>query len=115
MAKSPNHSATPATFSRPTATTQALAPFAVVRAAEWCREARQLAAAQLEQLTVRRGIEDRDAPDLETALREEVEGRVELRFSCSISAIENSSTGVTATLTDGSHVDAAQAEYQRRE
>lgn len=40
------------------------------------------------------------------ALREEVEDRVELRFSCSISAIENSPTGVTATLTDGSCADA---------
>jgi deazaflavin-dependent oxidoreductase (nitroreductase family) len=45
-------------------------------------------------------------PDLETALREEVKDRVELRFGCSISAIENSPTGVTATLTDGSRVDA---------
>jgi 2-polyprenyl-6-methoxyphenol hydroxylase-like FAD-dependent oxidoreductase len=45
-------------------------------------------------------------PDLETALREEVQDRVELRFGCSISAIDKSSTGVTATLTDGSQVDA---------
>src|ERR1051326_6299178 len=44
-------------------------------------------------------------PDLETALREQVQDGVELRFGCSISEIDNSPTGVTATLTDGSRVD----------
>jgi deazaflavin-dependent oxidoreductase (nitroreductase family) len=45
-------------------------------------------------------------PDLETALREELTDRVNLRFGCSISQIDNSPTGVTAALTDGSRVHA---------
>jgi deazaflavin-dependent oxidoreductase (nitroreductase family) len=45
-------------------------------------------------------------PDLETALREEVQDHVELRFGCSLSDVNTSPTGVTATLTDGSRVDA---------
>lgn len=45
-------------------------------------------------------------PDLETALREEVTDRVDLRFGCSISQINTSTTGVTASLTDGSRIHA---------
>jgi deazaflavin-dependent oxidoreductase (nitroreductase family) len=45
-------------------------------------------------------------PDLETALREVIQDRVELRFGCSISDIANSPTSVRATLTDGSSVSA---------
>jgi deazaflavin-dependent oxidoreductase (nitroreductase family) len=45
-------------------------------------------------------------PDLETALREQVQDSVELRFGCSVSEIDNSTTGVSATLTDGSCIDA---------
>ncbi|MGH3834648.1 MAG: FAD-dependent monooxygenase [Pseudonocardiaceae bacterium] len=40
-------------------------------------------------------------PDLELALREQVVDEVDLRYSCSIAHIENSTDGVHVTLTDG--------------
>lgn len=45
-------------------------------------------------------------PDLELALREQVIGKVDLRFSQSITDIENSATGVQVTLTDSTVLDA---------
>jgi 2-polyprenyl-6-methoxyphenol hydroxylase-like FAD-dependent oxidoreductase len=45
-------------------------------------------------------------PDLETALREALEDRADLRFGCTISHIDNSTAGVTARLSDGSLVHA---------
>src|ERR1051325_3410733 len=45
-------------------------------------------------------------PDLESALREQLTGRVDLRFGRSVSAVDNSRTGVQITLTDGTRLDA---------
>jgi 2-polyprenyl-6-methoxyphenol hydroxylase-like FAD-dependent oxidoreductase len=45
-------------------------------------------------------------PDLETALREELTDRVNLRFGCGVAGIDNSPSGVSVTLTDGARVDA---------
>ena len=45
-------------------------------------------------------------PDLETALREEVTNHVDLRFGCGVVAVDNSPTGVSVTLTDGTRVEA---------
>jgi deazaflavin-dependent oxidoreductase (nitroreductase family) len=45
-------------------------------------------------------------PDLEAALRDSLNGGVQLRFGCSVADIDNSPTGVRATLTDGSTVHA---------
>jgi deazaflavin-dependent oxidoreductase (nitroreductase family) len=45
-------------------------------------------------------------PDLETALREQLTDRVDLRFGCSMTAIDNSPAGVGVTLADGTRVDA---------
>ena len=45
-------------------------------------------------------------PDLETALREELTDRVDLRFGCSVAAIDNAPTGVRVTLTEGTRVAA---------
>jgi deazaflavin-dependent oxidoreductase (nitroreductase family) len=45
-------------------------------------------------------------PDLETALREELTDRADLRFGRGVAAIGSSPTGVRVTLTDGTRVDA---------
>lgn len=45
-------------------------------------------------------------PDLELALREQVEHSVELRFGCGIARIDNAGDGVRVTLTDGTALDA---------
>lgn len=45
-------------------------------------------------------------PDLEQALRKQVQDNVELRFGRSITQIENSNDGVRVTLTDGETLDA---------
>ncbi|MEV6967912.1 FAD-dependent monooxygenase [Hamadaea sp. NPDC051192] len=45
-------------------------------------------------------------PDLERALREAVDGRVDLRYSVTVEAIDNRPDGVSVTLSDGSALDA---------
>jgi 2-polyprenyl-6-methoxyphenol hydroxylase-like FAD-dependent oxidoreductase len=45
-------------------------------------------------------------PDLETALREQLTDRVDVRFGVSITAVDNSSNGVQVRLTDGTRLDA---------
>lgn len=44
-------------------------------------------------------------PDLELALREQVAGRIDLRFGCAATHIDNSADGVRVTLDDGSVLD----------
>jgi deazaflavin-dependent oxidoreductase (nitroreductase family) len=45
-------------------------------------------------------------PDLESALREQVVGSVDLRFGCGVVAVDNSATGVSVTLSDGQRLQA---------
>jgi 2-polyprenyl-6-methoxyphenol hydroxylase-like FAD-dependent oxidoreductase len=45
-------------------------------------------------------------PDLERALREQVSGRIEMRFGISLVGIDQRREGVTVTLTDGGLLDA---------
>ena len=45
-------------------------------------------------------------PDLEAALRGQVIDCVDLRFGCGVVGIDTTSSGVSATLTDGARVDA---------
>lgn len=45
-------------------------------------------------------------PDLEAALRQELTDRVDLRFGCSLTEIDNTPSGVSVRLTDGTRVDA---------
>ena len=45
-------------------------------------------------------------PDLETALRQQLDPGTDLRFSTSIAHVENASSGVRLTLTDGTRAEA---------
>lgn len=45
-------------------------------------------------------------PDLETALRDQLAGQTDLRFGCGVAAVDNSPSGVSVALTDGTRVDA---------
>lgn len=45
-------------------------------------------------------------PDLERALRERVEARIELRFGCTVASVDALADGVRVALTDGTVMDA---------